>query len=68
MPAMPDPSAKVNASTQDVRIPIEEAMRRFCVTARICRPKAERFKRSRSATNTPSEKTMIQSRFQVMER
>jgi len=37
-PAMPDPSAKVKASILPVLIAIELAMRRFCVTARICRP------------------------------
>ena len=38
MPAMPEPSPKVSASTHGVRMPIAAAMRRFCVTARICRP------------------------------
>jgi hypothetical protein len=35
---MPEPSPKVSASTHGVRMPMAEAMRRFCVTARICRP------------------------------
>ena len=43
-------------------------MRRFCVTARICRPKAERLSSSSSATKTAIEKTMIHMRFQVMDR
>ena len=38
MPAMPEPSPKVSASTRPVRMPMAAAMRRFCVTARICRP------------------------------
>ena len=39
MPAMPEPRPKVSASTQGVRMPMAEAMARFWVTARICRPK-----------------------------
>ena len=35
---MPEPSAKVSASMRPVWMAIELAMRRFCVTARICRP------------------------------
>ena len=40
---MPEPSAKVSASTHGVRMPMEDAMRRFAVTARICRPQGVRF-------------------------
>ncbi len=43
-------------------------MRRFWVTARICRPKAERFSSISSATKTAIEKTMIHRRFQVIDR
>src|SRR6185312_1161340 len=35
MPAIAEPRPKVRASTREVAIPIEAAMRRFCVTARI---------------------------------
>ena len=45
MPAMPEPSPKVSASTRAVRMPIDAAIARFCVTARISRP--SRVKRSR---------------------
>ena len=44
MPAMPEPSPKVSASMRAVRMPIEAAIWRFCVTARISRP--SRVKRS----------------------
>ncbi|MGY3464263.1 hypothetical protein ACVW0I_001134 [Bradyrhizobium sp. LM6.11] len=40
MPAMPEPRPKVSASTREVAMPIEAAMRRFCVTARISSPSA----------------------------
>jgi len=38
MPAMPEPRPKVSASTREVAIPIDAAIRRFCVTARISSP------------------------------
>ncbi len=38
IPATPDPSPKVNASTHGVRMPIAAAILRFCVTARIRSP------------------------------
>jgi hypothetical protein len=41
MPARPEPKAKVIMLTRSVRTPMQEAMDRFCITARICRP-AER--------------------------
>ena len=34
-----DPSPNVRASTRDVAMPMAAAMRRFCVTARISRPR-----------------------------
>ena len=40
-------------------------MRRFAVTARICRPQRVRFITNSSTTNTASAKTRIHSRFQV---
>ena len=36
---MPEPSPKVSASMRLVRMPIEAAIARFCVTARISRPR-----------------------------
>ncbi len=65
MPAMPEPSAKVSASTHGVLMPIDEAMRRLAVTARICRPQGVRFMTKSSRKKTASEKASIQSRFQV---
>ncbi|OWK24413.1 hypothetical protein AJ87_22220 [Rhizobium yanglingense] len=57
----------MKASTQPVRMPMDDAIRRFCVTARICRPKAERFRSSSKVTKTIIEKTMIHIRFQVID-
>ena len=37
---MPEPSAKVSASMRPVLMAMALAMRRFWVTARICRPSA----------------------------
>jgi len=39
MPAMPEPRPKVSASTREVAIPIDAAILRFCVTARISSPR-----------------------------
>ena len=36
---MPEPSPKVSASMRLVLMPMDAAMARFCVTARISRPK-----------------------------
>ena len=60
---MPEPSPKVSASTRLVRMPIDAAIARFCVTARISSPM--RVKRSTPSrpTNTASVNTMIQSRL-----
>ncbi|MNL73121.1 hypothetical protein D3C87_1985350 [compost metagenome] len=49
-------------------MPIEEAMRRFCVTARICRPKADFFISTSSAKKIVSENSTIHMRFQVIVR
>ena len=38
-------------------------MRRFCVTARICRPKVVQRVTTSSTAKTASVKTMIQSRL-----
>ena len=61
-PATPEPSPKVSASTQVVRMPMELAIRRFWVTARICNPNAVRFRTTSSRTNTAIANTMIQTR------
>jgi len=50
------------ASTHGVRMPITEAIRRFCVTARICSPKGVKRMASISAAKTTSAKTTIHSR------
>ena len=60
---MPEPSPKVSASMRLVRMPIEAAIARFCVTARISRPKRVK----RSSASKPAKmsrvKTMIHSRL-----
>ena len=66
MPAMPEPRPKVSASIFGVRMPIEEAMRRFWVTARICKPQRVRLRMRRRAMNTAIEKAKIHSRLAVM--
>ena len=58
-PAMPEPSPKVRESTQSVRMPMEEAMARFCVTARICRPKEVKRRSRINAANTSRLNRMI---------
>jgi hypothetical protein len=63
MPAMPEPSPKVSASTREVAIPIEAAMRRFWVTARICKPNAVKRSIASRITNTASVKQRIHSRL-----
>src|SRR5690606_13739642 len=50
---------KVRASTQGVLIPMAEAMRRFWVTARICRPSRVRLSTVSSTPNTTSAKMTI---------
>ena len=65
MPAMPDPKAKVSASTRPVRIPMVAAMRRFCTTARISSPKRVKRMAAITKSNTAMPKTIIQSRFCV---
>jgi hypothetical protein len=62
MPAMPEPNPKVSASTRAVRMPIDAAIARFWVTARISSPSLVKRSRPSNATNTKSVKTMIQSR------
>ncbi len=62
---MPDPKAKVMASTGRTNT-MDEAMRRFCVTARICNPIGERLSSVSSAKKTPSVKMTIHMRFQVI--
>jgi len=47
-----EPSPKVSASMRAVRIPMEAAIARFCVTARISRP-------SRVKRNSPSNPAKI---------
>ena len=49
-------------------MPIDAAMRRFCVTARICRPNGVARSTSCSPTKTSAESTMIQSRLVVIDR
>ena len=41
------------ASTHGVRMPIDEAMRRFCVTARICRPQRRAVQHAAAARRRP---------------
>ena len=65
MPATPEPSPNVMASTQGVRMPMEAAIRRFCVTARTLSPRLVRFSRSRSARKTPSANSTMAMRFHV---
>ena len=60
---MPEPSPKVSASMRLVRMPIEAAMARFCVTARISRPRCVKRSSASSSTKTSIVKTMIQSRL-----
>ena len=43
MPARPEPSAKVMASTRCVSMPTAPAMARFCVTARTFSPHGVRY-------------------------
>jgi len=60
---MPEPSPKVSASTRLVRIPIEAAMGRFWVTARISSPKRVKRSNASSAINTASAKQIIHKRL-----
>ena len=55
-------------STRAVEMPIDAAMRRFCVTARICRPNGVARRTSCSPMKTTAESTMIQSRLVVIDR
>ena len=66
MPAMPEPRPKVSASTRAVRMPMAAAMSRFCVTARMCRPKVVLRSTSARAPSTTKQKTRMTMRFQVM--
>ena len=68
MPAMPEPSPKASASIRPVEMPMAAAMRRFCVTARMRRPKGVARSRSCSATKTRIVKMMIHSRPLVISR
>jgi hypothetical protein len=60
---MPEPRPKVSASTREVAMPIEAAIRRFCVTARISRPRLVKRSINSSSANTASVNTTIQSRL-----
>ena len=59
MPAIPEPSPKVIASTHSLRMPIALAMARFCETALISRPIRVRFSTTRRAAKTSSVKITI---------
>ena len=63
-PAMPDPSPKASASVRPVGTPMHEAMRRFWVTARTCRPRRVRTSRNATTASTAIEKPTIAMRFQ----
>ena len=63
MPATPEPSPKVRASTRAVLMPMVAAMRRFWVTARISRPKRVKRRISAIVPSTTRQKTMITSRL-----
>ena len=60
---MPEPRPKVRASTRLVRMPIDAAMARFCVTARISSPRRVKRSSASSRKNTVIVKKMIQSRL-----
>ena len=51
---MPEPSPKVSASMRAVRMPIEAAIARFCVTARISSP--SRVKRNSAEQRDEDER------------
>src|SRR6202522_3608215 len=63
IPAMPEPSPNVSASTRLVRMPIDAAIGRFCVTARISSPKRVKRSNARSAMNTAIAKQIIKRRL-----
>ena len=56
IPAIPEPSPKVMASTHSLRMPMALAMARFCETALIARPIRVYFSTTRSAAKTSNVK------------
>ena len=68
MPAMPEPSPKVMASTHWERTPMARAMARFCDTARTCRPSRVLFRIRNRRAKTSRQKRMIYMRFRVRDR
>ena len=58
---------RLGASIHGVRMPIELAMRRFCVTARICKPSGVAFKTISRVANKISVNRTIHMRPQVIE-
>ena len=63
MPARPDPKAKVSMFTRSVLTPTQEAIVRFCITARICRPREVLVSSAQVRKTTNPAKAMIKIRL-----
>ena len=60
---MPEPRPKASVSTRAVGTPTQEAMPRFCVTARTNSPRRVRASRNHISSSTATAKPTIMTRF-----
>ena len=63
MPAMPEPRPKVSMLMRSGLMPMEAAMRGFCVTARTSSPRRVRFMMNRKKPRKISASTKIAMRM-----
>src|SRR5712672_685858 len=64
-PASPEPSPNASMSTRRTAMPMQPAMVRFCVTARMLRPSGVSCINPQVSTNVTIAKAMANMRFQV---